>query len=177
MLRASPSMEIFMISLQVGWTWWFLKDPFQLKALWADTIAFAGFVTLLGLQFLFFMEQLPLAPSWRSRTREHHSTSRYDAMMTALCPNLREGGWQIPQFASSEGSSLITLFSSLKSRGRKPETLSVEKLFKDQRKNYLCLAQAFPDFCLMASISGWSVSAFSKLNLEVCVRMFCKPKI
>lgn len=92
-------------------------------------------------------------------------------------PNPCERGWQIPQFASSEGSSSTPPFSSLKSRGRKPETVSFEKLFKDQRKNYLWLAQSFLDFFLMVSISGWSVSDFSKLNLEVFVRMFCKPKI
>lgn len=91
-------------------------------------------------------------------------------------PNPCEWGWQIPKFSSSEGSSLIMLFSSMKSRGRKSETLSFEKLCKDQRKNYLWLAQAFLDFCLLACISGWSVSDFSKLNLEVFVRVFCKPK-
>lgn len=91
-------------------------------------------------------------------------------------PNPCEWGWQIPKFSSSEGSSLIMLFSSTKSRGRKSETLSFEKLCKDQRKNYLWLAQAFLDFCLLACISGWSVSDFSKLNLEVFVRVFCKPK-
>lgn len=36
LLRDSPSMEIFMNSLQVGWTWWFLKDPFQLKVWFCD---------------------------------------------------------------------------------------------------------------------------------------------
>lgn len=197
--RDSPYMEIFMISLQVDWTW-FLKDPFQLKVLYDSVImdlpvlgsyltqcGETGLLLLIPLplpalspclarSFLFLMEQLPLLLPDIVGPESFIVHPDRMQLLQHFPPNPCEWGWQIPKFSSSEGSSLIMLFSSMKSRGRKSETLSFEKLCKDQRKNYLWLAQAFLDFCLLACISGWSVSDFSKLNLEVFVRVFCKPK-
>lgn len=130
----------------------------------------------LARSFLFLMEQLPLLLPDKVVPESFIVHPDRMQLLQHFPPNPCEWGWQIPKFSSSEGSSLIMLFSSMKSRGRKSETLSFEKLCKDQRKNYLWLVQAFLDFCLLACISGWSVSDFSKLNLEVFVRVFCKPK-
>lgn len=156
LLRDSPSMEIFMNSLQVGWTWWFLKDPFRLKvwfcdyglacsgilphtvwwdwALAADTIAFASFVTMLVLQ-------LPLPHgtassccflTWQDQRAGPyiHIGCNYGSSSLPVS----EWGWQIAQFASSEASSLITLLSSRKSRKETQRSCTLKNFPKTKGK-------------------------------------------
>lgn len=148
--RGSPSMEIFMISLQVGWTWSFLKDLYQLKvydSVIMDLLALGSYTVVWDGSCCWYHCLCQLC---------HHacltvsSSSRNSSLLLLpdivglesiiahpdriqlwqyFPPNPCVWVWQIPKFASSEGNSLLMLFSSLKSRGRKSDTMSFLKNF------------------------------------------------